>query len=202
MNVYLVDIRTLRVYYDNCLVELTPERRKKTLRYRNENDRLRSAAAGLLLRAVLRVYQDDLLVYNEFGKPFLAQGGKCFSLSHGGNYTALAVADSDVGVDVEPLGCPDMKVARRVFTSDELSWMEEVEGDIRFYLLWTRKESIIKADGKGFSLPPQDFSVLTGCHWYSENMIFDGHVLACAAHEPFSIQCKTLSPELLLCQDR
>jgi phosphopantetheinyl transferase len=49
-----------------------------------------------------------------------------------------------------------------VYTAAELKWMEEDPLE-RFHLLWTMKESVMKATGLGMNLGPDSFEVLPFC---------------------------------------
>ena len=92
------------------------------------------------------------------GKPFFfGLPGFHFSLSHSGEALALAVHGSPVGVDVERLREPELRVARRFFTADEQAAMRG--GGARFYEIWTKKEAYLKYTGEGLSRPLTSFSV-------------------------------------------
>ena len=149
-----------RIPEEECR-ELFPARMERADRFRFREDRLRSIGAGFLLSRVLGVREKDLM-YGPHGKPSCPACGKEFSLSHSGELILLAVSDRPVGADIEKIGEIRRNVARRVFLPEELNWMEgdktlETE---RFYRLWTLKESVMKALGRGFSLSPESFSVL------------------------------------------
>ena len=199
-RIYLIDIRTLQSDYARFFSLLTPRRKKDVQGFRKEEDRLHSMAAGLLLKCVLKA-SDDSLRHTPEGKPFVEDSVR-FSLSHGGNYAALAVMDSEVGVDVEPIA--QMKqdgfrmIAKRVFSPDEIAWMNGADEKKNFFILWTKKESILKADGRGFLLEPCSFSVLSGCKWITEHIEFDNHIIAIASEKPFSIETHVLSVQEVL----
>ena len=75
----------------------------------------------------------------------------------------LAEADSSVGVDIEKMVSYGDWV-REALTSSEYEWMlrgkDESERQERFYRLWTRKESLVKCEGHGFSSAPGEISTL------------------------------------------
>lgn len=131
---------------------------EKMMRYRREEDRLRSFASSLLLQ---KAAQGRSIYYNEEGKPLVE--GLFFNLSHSGNYAVLAEANSSVGVDIEEMVTPGDWV-REALTAQEYEWMllgkDERDQQERFYRLWTRKESLVKCDGHGFSLSPGEISTM------------------------------------------
>lgn len=200
IKLWLADIRQLAEQEQAALPLLTPERRSEAERMKPDQDRLHCIAAGLLLRRVLGVTSDDDLCRNEFGKRELAVSGPCFNLSHGGNYAVLAVFSAPVGVDVEPVGerIP-IAIPRRYLQPDELEWLERETTPERFAWLWTRLESALKADGRGFGLEKRSFSVLeSGQLWHLETLRWDDHMISCAAGETFELKLNQLSTGELL----
>ena len=65
-----------------------------------------------------------------------------------------------IGIDIEIVKERNLKVAEKVFTPLELEWMKE-DTLRRFHILWTRKESVMKAMGRGFKMPFKSFEVIT-----------------------------------------
>ena len=200
-ELYYTDVRALEPFFEQGLALLDPERREKTLRLRKGVDRLSSLAAGLLLRRYLGL--SEPLVRAPSGKPE-NPGGLPFSLSHGGNLAVLAVSSRAVGVDSEPLGRRiDPAFYPRVLTPEEIEWLRSTR-DARFAVLWTRKESVMKACGLGLTLPPAAFSVL-GDTTAPENEIYtlgttiiDGHAVSTAAVDPEPFRPRTVSVQALL----
>ncbi len=200
VRVYVADIRQLKQSEGAALPLLTPERRTEVLGIKPEQDRLHRIAAGLLLRHVLGVTADEDLVRDPLGKRRLAGEGPCFNLSHGGNYAVLAVFHSPVGIDIEPVGEKiPIRIPKRYLQADELVWLESDPSPERFARLWTRLESALKADGRGFSLGKRDFSVLdSGKPWHLETFAYQDHCISCAAGIPFEVEINELPAETLL----
>lgn len=103
------------------------------------------------------------------GKPELDpaenDAGLQFNVSDCGGRALYAVTRAGaVGVDIEAVApIPDMaRVARRWFAADEQAALANLPEEQRargFYLAWTRKEAVIKAEGTGLTLPLDRFSV-------------------------------------------
>ena len=95
----------------------------------------------------------------------LAEDRLSFSLTHTDRLVAVAVATGrDVGVDAEAVvaDAATTAVAATFCTPAELQAFDALdEGDrlTRFFALWTLKESILKAAGTGFLMPPQDLEI-------------------------------------------
>ena len=61
-----------------------------------------------------------------------------------------------VGVDIEQIipERAERSVARSVYSTEELDWLEGLEGDEwtnGFFRCWVRKEAVVKATGEGLS---------------------------------------------------
>lgn len=142
--------------YDKHLSSIPAWRREKALQYKNLDDRKRSVLAFVLLQHALReeygITEVPEFVYNEFGKPSLPNMPIHFSLSHCKDAVACAVADHNIGIDVESIVPYNPDVARRVCTVAELETLEQSENiDADFIKLWTMKEAISKYEGTGMS---------------------------------------------------
>ncbi|MDR1052017.1 MAG: 4'-phosphopantetheinyl transferase superfamily protein [Deltaproteobacteria bacterium] len=144
-------------------------RRQKALRIRPPGDRARSLAASLMLREVLDVRDDDDLVFGPAGRPGLSPkklrdlgaDRLSFSLSHSGDWVALAVGGpAPLGVDVEKRRREPVPPAlmKRTLSPEELLALPE-PGPFAFIRVWTLKEALAKALGLGLTLPLDSFSV-------------------------------------------
>lgn len=202
LRLYYTDVRALTPYYDRALALLPPARRERAEQCRFPAARLRSAAAGLLLRHVLDVTEDGRLQYGENGRPFLPDGPE-FSLTHGGDLAALAVCDAPVGVDAEPRGrSMQQYYMSGVLTPRELAWYH-ASPEYRFAHLWTRKEAVMKATGLGLRLSPKRIEVLddeiscAGLSLHLQTMELAGHMLSLAAAAPAAPELICLPPETI-----
>ena len=91
------------------------------------------------------------------GKPTVVGSTLEVSISHSGDWVALAVTDgAPVGVDVEEVRAAEVDdLAGICFSPAELAVFRRVpEADRRgaFFTYWARKEAVLKATGKGMSV--------------------------------------------------
>lgn len=205
VSLYIADIRPLTAHLEEAAALLPAARQERIRRCPRETTRLQLLTAGLLLRHVLGITEDTPLLYTPQGKPYL-EHGPCFNLSHSGHFSALAVCDQPIGLDLQDMTHrPSPRLADRWFTPEEAAWVNEAPD--RFFHVWTRKESVVKALGLGLAaLPMQTFSVLepsvtinsTTLHLVTEEL--DGMTLSVAAQTPLTPPlCPTLlSPEQIL----
>ena len=123
-----------------------------------EIKRLTSLLGEMILRsALINEYNskntDIIIERTENGKPYLKNISDIyFNISHSGNAVAVAISDNEIGIDIEKIKTPNLKVAERFFTENEKKY---INSDIDFFEIWTKKEAYFKQLGKGIS---DDFS--------------------------------------------
>ena len=143
-------------YFEHVAQRLLPTREYvKLCKYENKSDRQLSLLGKLLLFVELENFGIPLknltsLTYNAFEKPHLNFGSTDlqFSISHSGTLAVVAISIGQrVGVDIEHVDRIDLPEPASVFTLEEQNWIRS--DSQRFLTLWTRKEAILKAEGKG-----------------------------------------------------
>ena len=100
-------------------------------------------------------------IRDQFGKPSLSDNTDLFfNIAHSGHWVAAAFDCQDIGIDVEFMREIDIAIAKRFFNVKEYETLIQMESDLQrsfFYDLWTLKESYIKAEGRGLSIPLDSF---------------------------------------------
>jgi 4'-phosphopantetheinyl transferase len=167
--------------------------RSRAARFRHDRDRRRFIVA----RATLRIFLSDYTQTAPHRVPLrILPGGKptldreCepiaphFNVSHCGELALFALADREVGIDVERLACHDdmHRVAAHFFSPEELLAFQRLNGAEQRYFYfrtWVRKEAYLKAAGSGLAIDPASVSVANG---YEVHDLADihGHVAAIA----------------------
>ena len=120
-----------------------------------------------VLRYILSYYinklpQDIEFINNEYGKPFVKNNNIQFNMSHAHDMVSYIVSlDYKVGIDIEfhDSTIDFHELADLVFTPKEHEFITKLDSQntktkLKFlYNLWTIKESLIKASGRGLSYP-------------------------------------------------
>ncbi|MEO0627780.1 MAG: 4'-phosphopantetheinyl transferase superfamily protein [Bacteroidota bacterium] len=149
--------------WDLLLSSLPANMRGKINRLRRWPDRQASLAGKLLLRhALVTQFGSDrllqLMQLTEYNRPFLPMDGD-FNISHTDGLIVCAFSTTGpVGVDVELKKPIKIQEFQRVFTKRE--WAELLSSSDQenlFFKLWTTKEAVMKADGRGMYLDPAGF---------------------------------------------
>ncbi|OLF17776.1 4'-phosphopantetheinyl transferase family protein [Actinophytocola xanthii] len=158
------------------LALLDEAERERYGNYRREVDKLRFLTGRTLIRAVAAQWLGtapeevalDASCYDcgrPHGKPrVVAQGAPQVSISHSGQWVALAVvAEVPVGVDVEEIRAAEVAdLARISFSTAErtaFARLTEPEQRAAFFTYWARKEAVVKATGRGMSVAMSKFTL-------------------------------------------
>ncbi|MEI8387869.1 MAG: 4'-phosphopantetheinyl transferase superfamily protein [Verrucomicrobiota bacterium] len=128
------------------------------------------------------------------GKPYFANVGIHFNLSHTGGTVVAAFSGSAVGIDIEPRGrCRDFAgIANRFFHPAEAAAIKDEE---QFLRIWTGKEAMLKLSGEGISggladARPGDAGTgnLRGNPVHITGFSFENIVGAVASFEPVEVK--------------
>lgn len=185
---FLEDPRTFRTYFE----QMPLYRREKISRIVPEKEKRLSLGAGILLKRALKAcgLDDEYeIACGTDGKPYFPLISGCFrfSLSHSGSY-ALCVYDFDkegravsVGCDIEKIRDADYPKMLKYFHPNEKEQVmcleDPQERRNAFFRLWTLKESLIKADGRGMGLSLKDFCIDMSTDPPRASMPFDHYIL-------------------------
>lgn len=156
---------------------LAPDELARAGRFHFEKDRRHFIASRGILREILARYlicgaERLKFRYSPYGKPRLAPetrgDGLYFNLSHSHDLALYAISRfPEIGVDIELVrgDFPCRELAQRFFSPSEINALHSLPESARrlaFFSCWTRKEAFSKAQGKGLSIPLDEFAVSIG----------------------------------------
>jgi 4'-phosphopantetheinyl transferase len=152
-------------FIKNHLNDFPEDFQKKIRAFKRWQDAQLSLLGRLLLNHALRKinknYSVESLKYNKYGKPFFNNSEIKFNISHSSEIVVCVVSEKyDVGIDVEVINDIDIQDFESQMTKNELENVMLRE-DIKeaFFDYWTQKEAVIKANGKGLSIPLNSFEI-------------------------------------------
>jgi 4'-phosphopantetheinyl transferase len=163
---------------DRCLDEMPNTVQSKLSRYRRWKDQQAGMLGMLLLAEGLRRYGHppellQHLAWDARGRPFL-DSRVDFNLSHSGEYVVCTLSPSvRVGIDIEKIRLIDLDHFRTQMTCEQ--WERTMTSENRLFMffdLWTQKEAVVKADGRGLAIP-LDGIVVTGGKAYIEDAVWE-----------------------------
>jgi 4'-phosphopantetheinyl transferase len=189
--------------YRQLLQQLPAVCQTRINRLQRWQDAQRSLLGLHLLEESLAAIGEDpslikTIVYQDNGKPCLASSVN-FTISHSGSISLCAIStDALVGIDIEEIVSQPLLDFETQFTGQEWSLITNSQNSIKqFYTCWTKKESLVKATGKGLST---DLSLI---NTVSEQINWDGeqwHWIQLPIHVNYMthLACNTNSPHLHL----
>jgi 4'-phosphopantetheinyl transferase len=162
-----------------CLEVLDETELKIYEKYGVEFKKVEFLVGRLLLKSLLSQKLDllprgILFVKNKYGKLFLdipniareLKQPMYFNLSHTRGILVCGLSEiGEIGIDIETTDKNYFEIMQTVYVPKEIASVNAQTSPIKklemFYRIWTRKEAVMKAIGKGFSLSPLSFSVPT-----------------------------------------
>ena len=106
--------------------------------------------------------------YNYYGRPYLPNSDYDFNISHSGNFVICAMAKKlKIGIDIETIKAVDFREFEDVMNEDQWNSIHQADDSRElFFNYWAIKESVIKADSRGLSLPLKEITIN-----YSEKIV-------------------------------
>lgn len=166
--------------YTDCYALLSADEQTRADSYSQTDDRQRYVIQHGLLRALLGWYLKTAAfaggyVQGHAGKSYLPDHNiqPCFfNLSGSAGEFLIAIGDTELGVDIAHLkpGFTYHDIASCYFGPDEQAFIRCSENAVdAFFLLWTRKEALLKATGKGIDNDLPRIPSLNGKHPLPDN---------------------------------
>lgn len=173
MKVYVMDVSGINAEDKKWYKYLSQKRAEKVSKLKKSDKKAQSIGAELLLNYAVNhdIRKPVLWDTDENGKLYLPDKQVCVNLSHSGMYAVCAAHDKSVGVDIQQHRTCDIKTAKRFFTEAECEYIyKSTDPKKTFFEIWTKKESFVKAVGRGLALPLDSFSVLGNTVEYNGNI--------------------------------
>ena len=159
VEVFYAKTKDLITKYSDFINYLTNDEQIRAERFRFEEDLETYISCHALLRIVLSKMLNkaplEIKFINELNnKPVLPGNPVYFNLTHTREAFAFAVSKKQyVGIDLEKIsnGFNFTSIIEKYFSQGEGKYILESESDPieKFFLLWTRKEALLKALGTG-----------------------------------------------------
>lgn len=155
IQTWIADVTALleKQKYLQCYNTVPEHRKKKADQLRMQADKALSVGAWVLLQKMEKEYS--------------LQRNYIYNISHSGNCVLCSVEagtsrSSKLGCDLEQIGEPNIKVAKRFFCESEYRLMRDCDAAEQkelFYRYWVLKESFMKATRMGMKLGMDQFEI-------------------------------------------
>ncbi len=202
-DIWRINISANLLFVDNLSSLINTAEKERANRYLQARDRNRFIISRAALRIILARYinqQPSLLQFEAEAnkKPYLKNYPVHYNVSHSGDWIVIAIANTPVGIDVEQLvpAFDYRDIVTEYFSPEEAKYISEDQAHSRFFLIWTRKEAITKATGKGLDDDMRFIPALngecavesdllrSGSNWKVTSFeLFPGYLAACATVE-------------------
>jgi phosphopantetheinyl transferase len=159
-TLYYLSLSEIKFYRTYLLSQVSEERKKRVLAYLNEEDQLLSLGAGYFVH---KYFNDDVKKTSS-GKLVSPKG--FFNISHCKNYVVFVISDNECGIDIEEKREVKESLINYAFSESDKELIKKPED---FFLMWTLKEAIAKAEGSGLSGEIKNIPVGTGLIEYKDN---------------------------------
>lgn len=153
--------------------------REEVLRHKTEEGRTLALLSALLKRRFIGL---ENVGKSANGKPCAENA--YFNISHSKDVAVIAIAENEVGIDVEKIRSANRETIGRIADAEDLS---HVADDKTFFEIWTAKESLVKANGDGIkglsaakALPLNGKKIYSGKTYYTKSFS-DGEYVFCVA---------------------
>ena len=177
VKLFIADIDLAITHRHYLLKSINEEQKAKVERYKNEKDQLRSLLSTYLANQL----SNEKIKIGTTGKPYYPNG-PYFNISHSGKYVVMAVANQEIGVDIEQDIEKNMDILLKIFNEAEAKMIKE---HADFYYLWCAKESLIKCMGSSINkikeipgLPINGLKTFKGNDYQCQTFIYDKHIIS------------------------
>ena len=190
-----IDEINLNKTYDNLCNSLPNYIITQSNKYYYIFDRIRYLTGRWLLQLALyeENYQDNALreiKTDKYNRPYI-DGEIDFNISHSGNYVVCGFSkNSKVGIDIEEIKKIDLDDFNSVLSEKDMLLIGDRDNSMEiFFNIWTKKEAVAKANGKGLGLPLKELDVhnkfiyCEGEQWNTSCFDVDGKYSGCVAYK-------------------
>lgn len=192
ITIYYINIEDVSWNEISSMLNIVSKQEKqKILEMQREKDRCLSLVGKLLLLYFLnqnstqKVNRLPKLEYTSYGKPQWENISSFFNITHSENMVACAYGyDKNIGIDIELIKNYNIDMFAEILTLKEYEQLKKSNNIVKLIQIWTIKEAVLKADGRGFYADPQKI-VIQGNKVHFENRIL-------------SIQSKTIRDQYLI----
>ena len=174
-NINDFDLESIDKFYN----EIYSSKRKRIAKYRKRERYLSAVAGEILLAELLEdIYKIDYssleFEINMYGKPYLKQQDIYFNISHSYDMVILAVADKEIGVDIEKIRDTSYETVNIFATEKEQRYIFSSKHNTlkRLFEIYTLKEAYFKYLGTDlYNLKSVEFKINNGQVFCSDNKV-------------------------------
>jgi len=192
INVIVANIDDIdELKYKKYLTLIPHNIKSQILKYKFKEDRYRTLLGKIILLNYLKKYKFDLsdIELDRYKKPYIKNSNLNFNISHSGKYVLCAFCNSyKIGIDIEECKEINLNDFKQILQKKEFNQIQNSKSPIsKFYTIWTIKEAVLKADGKGLINNPQKVNIIKNKAFFKNtkyeifSLYFNNHILSLAS---------------------
>ena len=180
IKLYKIQLSTFEASVCSLIDFLTPSELNRANRFYFNTDKNRFIICRTVLKFLLAeqigLAIDTVIIEVDANKkPYLpSHPAVYFNVTHAADYAIIAIAKSTVGIDIEIIN-KDFdfnEILPTVFNASEIAEViNSSNKHFTFYKLWTRKEAIVKATGRGIDDGISEIVAMDGYHTMHPELI-------------------------------
>lgn len=131
------------------------------------------------------------------GKPYIPHSHLEISISHSGDYAAVIISDSDVGIDIQTIVPKISRIAQKFIEPEAWSFIPENDNLLYLHAIWGAKESLYKAYGRRGLDFKKDIKILPFT-FNPQGFYFEGILQKGEYYKKFNLFCRQIDQLILV----
>jgi len=128
---------------------ISPRINNKINNMTNINRKKQTIIGDINLSYLIDDYNNKIIIYNKYGKPYIKDEDIYFNISHSYDYVISIISNKEIGVDIEKIRNIDKDSLKYFATENEIKYILSSNKDInkRAFEIYTLKEAYFKMLG-------------------------------------------------------
>ncbi|HNW98302.1 MAG TPA: 4'-phosphopantetheinyl transferase superfamily protein [Bacteroidales bacterium] len=167
-------------------IKLNNEENELYNSFKNDTRKLHWLSYRNLLMELITPEEYSHVIYDDNGKPYLADNSHHLSVSHSGKFSAAVISKTkSVGIDIEIIHPKIEKVIHKYLSDEEIKNIGTTSRFEKLYIYWSAKESLYKLYGKRNLLFQEN--ILIKPFIYSEKGEITGSIITEKMNQDFKL---------------
>ena len=141
---------------------------------KHRDDKLRSFLGRLSLKELDNNYNENIIKFNKYGKPYFIDNHIFFNISHSYDYVISVTSNNLIGVDIEKIREVNINTINQFATKNEKKYILSSKENIykRLFQIYTLKEAYFKMIGTNLNeILNVEFNIRNNKIYCSDNTV-------------------------------
>ena len=165
--------------------------------FKNDVRRLHWLSYRNLLKELVPSDEYSYVVYDEYGKPYMANELHLLSVAHSGKFSAAIISKrSPVGIDIERIHPKIEKIVSKFLSPAEISQITVANRLEQLYVYWGAKEALYKLYGKKQLIFEED--IMINSFTYTEKGELEARIITEEINKKYSLYYEKIEDYMLV----